>query len=57
MKVRVRFGLKLVWPIRNAAVFVFYTTEEVFAKIEEYMAMVMLYLPEEIKNRVVCERS
>ena len=58
MKVRVRFGMKLVWPIKNAAVFVFYVKDEqAFAQLLGYVDMIRPFLPADVNARLVCERS
>jgi hypothetical protein len=56
MKNRIRFGIKLSWPISNAATFVFYATPAVTEKISEAVGLLRLALSTvapEISSRLV----
>ena len=59
-KVRLRFGIRLGWPITNAATFVFYVPADSFAEGSElfgkFRAYVMRFAPE-IAKRLIFERS
>lgn len=61
MKVRVRYGIRLGWPITNAATFVFYTTDPVYLKLEagvEYVRTCLTMAGKaDLAQRLVCERS
>lgn len=61
MKIRVRFGVRLGWPITNAATFVFYTTDHAYAKIESAVENLRTCLTlagkADLAQRLVCERS
>lgn len=60
-KIRVRFGLKLVWPITSAAVFVLHMDSVAFAQIQEKVNGIRSLLEmsgrQDIANRIVCEVS
>ena len=55
MKVRVRFGMTLGWPIKNAAIFVFYVKEDVWVKLREGVDTIRPFLPSDISSRLVCQ--
>jgi len=61
VKVRVRFGIRLGWPITNAATFVFYTQPNVFDKLSLAVENVRTYLTmagkADLAARLVCEES
>ena len=60
-KVRVRFGIRLGWPIANAAVFVFYASPDVYALLEQGVGYVRTALvaagQSALASKLVCERS
>ena len=60
-RVRVRFGIRLGWPIRNAATFVFYASREQFARLEELTGWLKTALAgigqDELAGRLFCEES
>lgn len=60
-KIRVRFGLKLVWPITNASVFVLHMDSSVFAQIQEKVSGIKFLLEasgrKDIADRIICEIS
>jgi len=64
MKYRIRFGIRLSWPITNAATFVFYATPQVKDKLSDAVSLLKLALAGipgdiEVSNHkpvmVVCE--
>jgi len=57
MKVRVRFGITLSWPIKNAGILVFYVSQENWRKIKEGVDMARPFLPAYVNERFVCEAS
>jgi hypothetical protein len=60
MKRRLRFGIKLSWPITNAAIFVVYVSPDSMTKIAGYAdqirALLQLTSPD-LASRFVCEDS
>ena len=55
-KYRIRFGIRLSWPITNAATFVFYVTPQVKDKLSDAVSLLRLALagvPGDIAGRVV----
>lgn len=60
-KIRVRFGIRLSWPITNAATFVIYLAPETWDKVFDGMVTVRGLLNvagyQSIADRIICERS
>ena len=64
MKVRARIGLRLTWPIKNAATFVFYASEARFSEIFNAVQTLKGLLgatgdaeATNIADRLFCERA
>ena len=60
MKRRLRFGIKLSWPITNIAIFVIYVPQDLMQKIMDAAAVIRLALnvvAPEVAARFVCEDS
>ena len=61
MKVRCRFGLRLGWPITNAATFVIYVPEDRVNQFDEIVSALRGVLVQsgrtDIAARVIFERS
>ena len=60
-KVRVRFGIRLVWPVANIAIFVVYLPSGAFEKLLDLTQLIRDLLVandrEDIAGRIVCEPS
>lgn len=60
-KVRVRFGIRLVWPVANIAIFVVYLPSDAFEKLFGLTQLIRDLLVandrEDIAGRIVCEPS
>ena len=54
---RVRFGLRLSWPIQNAGIVVIYMSEVNYVAGVALTAQLRGILPAEIAKRLVFERS
>lgn len=62
MKVRVRFGIRLVWPISNVGIFVLRQVprenfEKLVAAVMEVKAWLTMNGRDDIAQRLVCEES
>ena len=61
VKARCRFGIRLSWPIANAATFVIYLKPDVWQKLFDAVGLVRTALTVggavEIADRMICERS
>ncbi len=61
MRTRVRFGIRLGWPLKNAAVFVFYTSKDQYERIKEVSEWLRTALvvagQDDLASRLVCEGS
>lgn len=59
MNTRVRFGVKLSWPIANAAIFVFHVkqnqADDIKKAVEGIRMLLQISGQSEIASRLVCE--
>ena len=53
--IRVRFGVKLSWPVQNAATFVAYVDQKQFDGLYIAISMIRSVLPDDVKNRAFIE--
>jgi len=56
-KLRIRFGVRLGWPMQNAGILILYVPADVFAKLEGAVFTLKGALPEAVAARIVCEVS
>lgn len=53
--ISIRFGIRLSWPITNAATFVTRIKPEHFTKAQDAVATLRLILPADIAGRLILE--
>jgi hypothetical protein len=56
-KIRVRIGVRLSWPITNAATFVVYLSERDYDDARDAVGVLNLILPPDISKRFIFERA
>jgi len=57
MKIRVRIGVRLSWPITNAATFVVYLSERDYDDAQDAVGVLNLILPSHVSKRFIFERA
>ena len=59
MKTRMRFGIKLSWPIANIAIAVFYTSPDIAQKLIDGAGVIRMLLigagQQTLADRLICE--